>query len=363
MNAAQPEANRMLAWEGFLAGKLELESRPFKASIEITRNCDLRCVMCPRSWDPRYARRDPDFDMKLELCRPFAGRVRFGLVTNLNRRDPAMWRKLVELGFVIILSCDGATPETFERIRRGGRFENVRENLRIIREARREFGRGRLFFYSVLQTLNYREMPAMVELAARSGADRITFTSVNGDPFLTPNGSDRRTLLSRAKKWSSAAAGAIGLQARLLHPQGIPLGLDRVPAEELERLREQALERGRALALPVIINDAELLGEIPRGPRLEDLGYREGIPDSIRVAAHRKCFKPYHHVAVDYKGDVGPCNYLDTDTAWKQMGSLAGSSFDDIWNAPAYQELRRSLAGGRPDNAGCRWCFARRLAE
>ena len=40
-----------------------------------------------------------------------------------------MWRKMTDLGFTIDFSCDGADRETFERIRRGARFEAILGNL------------------------------------------------------------------------------------------------------------------------------------------------------------------------------------------------------------------------------------------
>ncbi|MFH1618323.1 MAG: hypothetical protein ABIG11_00300, partial [bacterium] len=57
------EKNMELAWAQFRSGSLRLESRPFRASIEITRNCNLKCVMCSQSWNPRYSRQRPEFDM------------------------------------------------------------------------------------------------------------------------------------------------------------------------------------------------------------------------------------------------------------------------------------------------------------
>ena len=84
---------------------------------------------------------------------------------------------------------------------------------------------------------------------------------------------------------------------------------------------------------------------------------------SVAVALHQKCFKPYSYVVVDYKGGVGPCNHLIADENWKQMGALGRSSFAEIWNSPAYHDMRRKLLNALPDNGACRWCFAHRMAD
>jgi len=386
-SAAELEANRKLAWEEFSAGKLAVDSRPFKASIEITRNCNFKCVMCARARNPLHARYNPGFDMKpalfrkvleelfphleyahlqgygettvsphwpeiLEMCRPFADRVRFGLVTNLSRRDPAMWRTLVEMGFRIFFSCDGATPETFEKIRVGGRFARILENLKVIAQARRRRPGGRLYFHMALQRLNYREMPQMVDLAARCGADRVSFATVKGRAGVSNH-------LGRLASW--VTRGRLHLGASIYE----------VPKDRLLAAKNGALERSRKTGIPIVIEDSYLagLGETsssslrrpPRAERPQDYG--EGIEASVAVALHQKCFKPYSYVVVDYKGGVGPCNHLIADENWKQMGALGRSSFAEIWNSPAYHDMRRKLLNALPDNGACRWCFAHRMAD
>ncbi|MBI3550769.1 MAG: SPASM domain-containing protein [Elusimicrobia bacterium] len=393
------EENRARAWEGFLARGAALDSRPFKASFEITRNCNFKCVMCAQSWSPRYARYDPALNMDpalfsrvlselaptleyahlqgfgestvsphwpeiVEACRPYAGRVRFGLVTNLSRKDPEMWRRLVERDFTIIFSCDGATKETTETIRVGADFGQMLENLRVIQNARRELSRGRLYFYSVVQRLNYRELPALVDLAARVEADRITFTGVSGDPFLPAVAwKTGGPVFTRARKLYSSALKFAGVRPRQAPRRGTPLGLDGVSERELAALREDALSRAKASGVRVVLSDARLAGGVPKAPALDSMPAGEAIAESIRVAAHGRCFKPHHYVAIGYNGDVGTCNYLAGDDAVLPVGNLSRSSFEDIWNSPEYQSIRRALSAGRPDNDGCRWCFERRIGE
>jgi radical SAM protein with 4Fe4S-binding SPASM domain len=407
------EANRKLAWEEFSSGTLSPRSRPFKASIEITRNCNYKCVMCAQAWNPLYARYNPAFNMSpalfgrvaselfprleyahlqgygetvisphwpeiLEKCRPYAGSLRFGLVTNLSRRDPAMWRKMVEMGFVIIFSCDGATAPTFETIRVGGRFEHILENLEAVRAARAELGGGFLDFHMTLQRLNYHEMGEMVELAARYGADRVSFATVKGNGAASYHlgralswVKEGKLDLGKLRSMTRAALRLVKLEPRqLLKPGTLGVSIYDAPHERLLAAKRRAQEASRRTGVPIVIEDAYLagLGEpaapraaAPAGSGPED--YRRAIEESVQVALKQKCFKPYSYVVVNYKGDVGLCNHLITDESWKQMGSLAQSTFDEIWDGPAYREARRRLQEARPDNGSCRWCFAHRMAD
>lgn len=403
------DAGSRTAWEDFLAGSLRVRGRPFKASIEITRNCNFKCNMCAQSWSPEYQEYRPEFNMRpevferiareifphleyahlqgygetvisphwpqiLEMCRPFAGKLRFGLVTNLSRKTASLWRKMVELDFHIIFSCDGATRKTFESIRRLSDFEDILENLETIRQARREFGRGQLEFLVTLQGLNHREMPLFVDMAERYGARSVNYASVMGTV-------SRQLLSWQAWKGLSAkriAAFAKGLAGRLAGaeesaPQlgNTAVGIYDLPRSRLLALKRETLRKADEKGIRVRFNDAylERLGEpssngvaAPR-PQVPSSDFREGIEESVKVATHQRCFKPYSYVVINYRGDIGLCNHLITDASWKQMGNLMTSSFDEIWNSEAYQEMRRRLNAAEPDNPSCQWCFRHRMTD
>ena len=402
---------KRLAWTEFQRGMTSLTARPFIACIEITRNCNFKCIMCAQSWEPRYKTYDPQLNMSpalfdrvaaeifphleyahlqgfgetvvaphwldiLEKCRQFSGALRFGLTTNLSRRHDEMWRTMVSEDFRIIFSCDGATPETFETIRQGSRFSHIIENLATVAEARRRCGRGGLDFHVVLQRLNYREMPLFVELAARFGADRLTFASVEENlsprPRLASGTPTRpRQPLPRRLRNLAAVALSIAWRRRMLMARHgtFRLSLDALPAEEFSALKDEALRRATRLGLPVVFNDDNLerlgrkgRGNAPPPPPPPDDDFKAGIRDSTRVAWRGRCFKPYHSLVVNHRGDVGPCSHLLTDEGWEQMGNLAQSPFEEIWNGPAFRAMREKLVNARPDNPTCRRCFERRLS-
>jgi MoaA/NifB/PqqE/SkfB family radical SAM enzyme len=107
---------------------------------------------------------------------------------------PHLAEKIVELR----VSVDAATKETYENVRRPGRWEVIRENLTAIGEMSKagKFRRNRfaggmqsvssdLFLNAkdpvsfvlafVVQSANFREMPAFVKMAEEVGADVVMF--------------------------------------------------------------------------------------------------------------------------------------------------------------------------------------------
>ncbi len=388
------DENRQQAWREYLAGSLRLESRPFKASIEITRNCNYKCNMCPQSWRPEYRNYHPEYNMTSELfgrvvrelfphlahvnlhgygesvisphwleildqCAPFAERIRFALATNLSRVNDEMWRKMIASGFVISASIDGASKAVFEKIRVNGRFEDILHNLETIRAARKEYARGKLGLLVTLQKLNYREMPDFIDLARRADADFVTFASVMESPI------PRRFDLDSLRRIGRLGLG--GLRRRLTAPR---LTLYDLPTGELARLKAETLKRADAAGITVRFNDSFLegLGGTSPSPTLEPLDLQAippalGIEESTKVSVYQRCFKPFSYVVVNHKGDIGLCNHPITDGSWKQMGNLGDSTFEEIWNSAAYEDMRRKLLNAEPDTATCRWCFSHRLAD
>ena len=73
------------------------------------------------------------------------------------------------------ISIDAATPATYKVNRRGGDFATLLKRLAFISRLRAEGPLRYVELHMTVQSNNYREMPAFVELARRFGFDRATF--------------------------------------------------------------------------------------------------------------------------------------------------------------------------------------------
>jgi molybdenum cofactor biosynthesis enzyme MoaA len=103
------------------------------------------------------------------------------IVTNGQLLDKAKWSSLGEgASFVnsIAISVDAATEETYETVRRGGRWARMMENLAFAAELRQSGQISRLLLTYVVTARNFREMPAFVQLGKSLGADRVVFADI-----------------------------------------------------------------------------------------------------------------------------------------------------------------------------------------
>lgn len=105
--------------------------------------------------------------------------VRFTIQTNgllikkMYQRHLNMFEKLD----VLNISIDGATKATYEKLRRGGSFDKIIENLESARLLKEKYG-FKFNLHFVVQQNNWWEMPLMLKLAYRYNTDELFFNKI-----------------------------------------------------------------------------------------------------------------------------------------------------------------------------------------
>ncbi len=347
----------------FGRGDVALAGRPLEAYIEVAARCNLRCPMCPITVDPRYApgaglppllspqnfeRLVPFFPTLYRaylvglgepLLNPHLPRyaerlasdgVETWLTTNgtlIHKREA---EALVASGLTrITVSIDGATPATYERLRRHGKFDDVKRGLISIGAARN--GRTRpIFVLSIVaMASNVHELSRLVELCAEVGADGVFAETLY--PFSHP-----------------------ALEAFCEDES-----LANLPARDVEDLFEAA--RLRAMSLGVgwwsrVAEKRDLLLPSAAAASSREVSQQgtashgNPSPASFETALSLPwpCSEPWATINVSASGAVRTCCFNNT-----AFGNLDKDGIETIWNSPAYQALRREHAKGRaPDSCG-----------
>jgi MoaA/NifB/PqqE/SkfB family radical SAM enzyme len=100
------------------------------------------------------------------------------LITNGQLLTPYRWSefpRLPEMIEVLAVSVDAARAETYEKLRRPGKWNVLMRNLEFIAEMKRTNQIRHFGLNFVVQRDNFREMLDFIDLADRLGADRIWF--------------------------------------------------------------------------------------------------------------------------------------------------------------------------------------------
>ena len=317
--------------------------------VEVVGQCNLRCRMCPiqfrRDGPPHGPPAFMEFDLFARLLGQFPELERlqlqglgepmmhprfFDMVemavargiavstnTNLTYLNEHRAELCVASGLgELHASIDGATAETFERIRIRAHFDQVVGNLEHLVAARRRLGRTtpRLRMVVVAMRQNLDEVTDLVRLARRLSIDTVFVQHLChdfGESSLPPHYRPMRDFVEAES---------------LLN-------------EDPDRVR-RAFDAARATAREL---DVDL-----RLPRTRPQPHPPGTPGPDR------CDWPWRGAYVSYQGFAMPCCMVATPDRIN-LGNLAEAEAKSVWNGEAYAGFREALSSDTPPEV-CRSC-------
>jgi radical SAM protein with 4Fe4S-binding SPASM domain len=364
--SSDDEAISLLRTDG--AARARFAIRPLKIEMDITNQCNIRCLMCPFS-DPAIGsrkRRDLSKETFLRWAdEMFSWATQVGLLfgteptlnpnlssfvrvakefrvpnvyfsTNAMKLTPALAGALIEAGLdELNVSFDAGKKVTFEHIRRGAKWDTVVGNLKSLRDQKvaRKLSRPRLHLSFVMMRSNIQELPQFVELAAELDAVVLYFQ------HLVPYDS----------------LGTI--------TESLGTNLD-----ECEQSVDRALVLAQQYGIHVVLSRTRQVGinvPLPNSSpqeqqrnHLDDVDQRRkahGLPKRFaRDEANSCCPFPWHFIAIDPDGSVFPCGWWHSGPP---MGNLYTQRFQEIWSGEPRRSLRSQLVS-RHLGANCSRCPA-----
>ena len=256
-------------------------------------------------------------DEIIDLCAEYG--VKLNLTTNgtFPRRGARAWaERIVPVGSDVKVSWNGATGETQERVMLGSNWERVVANVRdfiAVRDAHAAAGgnRCRVTFQLTFMEVNHAELPAVVELAAKLGVDRVKGHHLWVHAPQMQGQSMRRNPEAIAH-WNQTVADAYRAAERSRLPTG-----NRVLLENI---------------FPLDADD----GDIAPGGECPFLGQEAWVASD---------------------GRFNPCCAPDAlRRTLGDFGNLNDQSLRDIWEGDKYRELRANYM----ENRLCQGCNMRR---
>lgn len=335
------EYNKIINQKEFEEGKLILKSRPRVLFLELTRNCNLYCSMCrPYNWyrSDWYMNEQVLNKVRDELF-PYIEMVDlrgFGestmdnrlialaseleekgiktmIFSNMNTQNEDYWRQLVKTNINIALSIETSDPIKYSKIRRGGNFTRMKNNLLSAINAAEHTNIP--YFTVVLSDDNIKEIKGLINFA-----DECGITKIQLNPISRPDPNDRN---------------------------GVCLyGFDKISKDEIRKEFEDIIELAQKKKIRVELA-ANLFNE------------NNVIKD--------KCIHPWSYVFIRYDGAVGFCDHLArVDASLK--GNIMNTSFMEIWNGTLYQELRKAhrihdYSMFELEGIECKWCEKNRYGN
>lgn len=325
-------------------------------TLDVTNKCPLKCIQCRKTY---FETLDEQQDMNFALYRKIAAEVfpharhvslssageplmtrnfldaieiarnhgvqEVSFISSGLHLNPARAERIVDLGVTRIeFSLDGATEETYNKIRIGSKFDKVIRNIAQLNEIKQKKRTQYplLRFNFVLMKSNIHELPAFVDLARSLDVDEVQTQHMI---VFMPHLADEALIYDRERsnhhiRKAKERAAYHGI--RFFHP---PLfDLDQ-PGE----MRSATEPEPRDLTDGKIwITEDEYSFERKTHPVVQD--------------GMQLCTDPWRKMYVDWQGLVFPC------CVWKEepLGDLRRESFLEIWQSQRYRTLRQGLTTG-----------------
>jgi len=339
--------------------------RVARVYVEVTNACNLDCRICMRNvWDePLGWMKDATFDRILEGVKEFSptpliffggygeplahpefhqfllsarkAGIEIELITNGILLDAESAALMVEVGVQRVwVSIDGATPQHYADVRLGDALPQVVENLKGLQTLRAQSKRQlpKLGIAFVAMKRNIEDLPAVIELGRRLGADKISVSNI------LPHTSELRD--EELFKHSLSDA-------------------DRQPSRwsvEVSLPRLDWDEPTGAVLGKLLSNRNNL--------RIADQNLTFGI---------NKCpFQTKASLSIRWDGTVAPClPLLHTHTSFlgntqriayaHSFGNITDQGLSDIWNDRAYVAFRQRVQ--QFDFSPCAFCNSCSMSE
>lgn len=315
---------------------------PRFVQIEPVGQCNLRCRMCPIAFRPESAPGHPSAHMDIDVFKRLvdgfgaieelhlqgmgepmmhprffemvsyaAGRgIRVSTNTNMTLLTEARAAACISSGLdTLHASLDAAEADAYEAIRLRASFAKVLRNLRRL-VAAKEAAKSALphvKLVAVVMRRNLTQLPALVRLAAREGAESLSVQHLCHD-------------------FAESSLPAQYKPMRAFIDEETLLGDERERiAIHFDAARAEAARLGIALRLP-------------------NLTPRKHAAD---VPGPKRCDWPWRGAYVSYDGQAMPCCMVATPDRIS-FGNMAKEGVAEVWNNDAYAGFRAALSSDTP---------------
>jgi len=330
--------NQLLNYEEVRAKKTQLKSRPYFLNLDLMGLCNMKpyCAMCTIDVETSMNHKGMPVDeildfgdfldcagelincgigeptMHREFLRLVQEVAARGKMLGINSNGISLCPQLTDqlLPYVdslkVIFSLDGATEETFRKIRGRQQFSQIISNIDYYCRKRKELGiklASAVGLVFIIMRCNRHEIEEFFKLGARLGVDIIAFRSLN-------QFADNRVRNQNGFHFD-------------YHKQLLSF-----PELEAVRLEGEKYAKQYGLTLKCQYQISE------------DESYDYFLPDEYK-ALGVPCSLPFRFILPYYDGRTVPCCYIGESYGdWRKEGLEA------IWNSPRWQDLRAALLDG-----------------
>jgi MoaA/NifB/PqqE/SkfB family radical SAM enzyme len=370
--------NKLINFLETAQGKSDIKAKPLRLTINLSNQCNLRCIMC---YVKEYKWKYPvDRLEEIKIFYPYLEKMMWqggevfslsyfvdlikeaakypnlqqGIITNAQLLTKETIDLLVNMNLELTISVDGIKKDTYEYIRKNAKFEKLVQNLQYISEKKRKVNNINFIvgINFVVTKYNYKEILPLFNIICRYGFDFFCIIPCGGDIV------DEKKLYEYDNNYVTQEILEIEKRCK---DSGIRLE-NRVTLLEKEMLKKVKLEEDTEEWL-----SKEETNELKD---IEETGIKEFViikdkrigysSEDIDINSYNKrkmiCHIPWQQLTLDYNEIYFPdyqCNVPQN----KNMVKFSDMTILDIWNCKELLEYRKFLAAGREKELCKPFCY------
>lgn len=343
---------------------------PFKAQINLTRRCNLKCIFCwQRTYDDlsKFSEKEK-IELKKELsdkrlkelveeCGKIGVKevtitgngetllrknlvldlmkivkkydMKGNLTTNGTLIDSDMARQMVEMGWNYVLvsmqTPDATSQDEIRQVK--GSYKKTIESIKSINTWKKELNRSypKLAFGIVVFKKNYNKLVKMVKFAKKFNIEFLWVSPIKGDAknMLKLRLNDREVkILEKQVVKAKKMAQKFGMLTDM------DVSMKKSVIKKSNEMNEIVLDEAKNYSELVKILDNDFISKV--------------------------CFEPWLGICLAENGRVGPCQErfgeLDQDDANEK-------NIDEIWKGSYFKNFRKMITSNKLENK-CKFCAA-----
>ena len=338
--------------------------------MDITNKCNLRCIMCHYKEEEIYSQpvkalTAEQLKHQLQDIAPYVSHIMLScgfeplmskhfheilhmLHTNYPHMEIAFCtngmllnskarKSIIENNVThVLLSLDGVTKNTVEKIRVGASFEKIISNIMALRDLKQKFKRNfpQMFMDFVLMNSNINEAPAFVELCAALGINIIDFRHLVGNIYFNEH---EEMLQHNKEKYNYFRQKIINASKKFNIDVRLPEPFETTAVYSPEALPVVDLSAFYAIQADVqtenVINSPETMRQ-------------SGKESDFEFLSGATCKRPFNEIMIVDQEKILPCSYYSTP-----MGHLDDeNTLYSIFFNENFKSIRQRKMHGRFDH-------------
>lgn len=357
--------NQHLAYWEIKNKKVIYKHLPLLIHAELSSFCNCECIMCTHCYEKNDRAKYLDIkviEKFLPTCRLMVingigelfihpkiieilsklreYHVQLSVTTNAQYIPTDALPLIGDVFTRICVSCDGATKDTYERIRRGASFEVFKSNCKLLRSALHNDSMFTMSVVSMKQ--NLLETVELVRLAKKLGFDEIRFGRLSTNSFIgNENDSINKYPNLTTKIMSEALKEGANLGIKVIVPVIYENEIYSVPEAEKEK---------KELLSSIIFKDTDFYEKLHI--KYKEL-YKDGFfkPDDYSLDGVFKCNGICHWLAyginINSDSQIRPCGEI---VRQKNVDNDEDLKLNNLMNNSESVQLRRVFLMGQIPN-------------